>query len=228
MSLTFYYAPYSTASITQAVIAELGITCEHIKLDIDAGETRTPDFLALNPNGRVPTIVHDGVAIWESAAITIYLGETFGTAHGLYPEPGPRRGAALKWIVWANVALAEAAGRLSAALPAGSDGAVQSGSVDFIAPELRDPDALPKAQADVATCLGILDTALASRPFLLGNYSLADTHLQGFVGWIGAMGVDLSRHPHVTSWATRCSQRPALAGLMGDGQQQFQHPGNKT
>jgi glutathione S-transferase len=63
MTLTFYYAPYPTASITEAVIAELGLECDRVKLDIDAGETRNPDFMAINPNGRVPAIVHEGVAI---------------------------------------------------------------------------------------------------------------------------------------------------------------------
>ena len=63
--------------------------------------------------------------IWESAAITMYLGEMFGVDAGLYPPPGPRRGEAMKWIVWANVNVAEAAGRLAAAMPAGSEGAVE-------------------------------------------------------------------------------------------------------
>jgi glutathione S-transferase len=106
--------------------------------------------------------------------------------------------------------------RLSAALPTGSDGAVQTGSVDYVAPELRDPNALPKAQSDVATYLGILDAALAGQTFLLDDYTLADTHLQGFVGWIASMGIDLSQYVNVDVWAKRCSQRPALAALEED------------
>ena len=113
MSLTFYYAPNSTASITEAVLAELGISCERIRLDISAGDTRTPEFLRVNPNGRVPVIVHEGTPIWESCAITMYLGEVFGVDAGLYPAPGPRRGEAMKWIAWANVMLAEAGAAIS-------------------------------------------------------------------------------------------------------------------
>lgn len=123
MSLTFYYAPMSTASVTEGVLAELGVPCERVKLDIGAGDTRKPHFLEVNPNGRVPAIVHDGTPIWESAAITMYLGETFGEDAGLYPAPGPKRGEAMKWITWGNVALAEAGGRLAASLPPGSEGA---------------------------------------------------------------------------------------------------------
>ena len=111
MSLTFYYSPMSTASITSLVLEELGVPCEKIKLDIKKGETRTPEFLRLNPNGKIPLVVHDGTSIWESAAITMYLGEVFGVGKNLYPAPGPKRGEAMKWITWANVTLGDAVGR---------------------------------------------------------------------------------------------------------------------
>lgn len=215
MSLTFYYAPMSTAEITAAVIAELGIPCERVRLDIDAGDTRRPDFLAVNPNGRVPAIVHDGTPIWESAAITMYLGELFGEQAGLYPPPGPRRGEAMKWIVWGNVTLAEAGGRLAASLPAGSEGGVQAGSADFVAPGHRDAGAEERARADIAACLGVLDGGLEGRPFLLGGYTLADTHLQGIVGWLGMMRVELAPFANVTGWMGRCGERPALARVAG-------------
>ncbi len=213
MSLTFYFAPNSTASITEAVLAELGVQCERVKMDISAGDTRAPEFLAINPNGRVPVLVHERTPIWESAAITMYLGEVFGVDAGLYPGPGPARGEAMKWIVWSNVTLAEAGGRLAALLPSGSEGAVQSNSADWIPPEQRSADAADRARSDLARCLTILDRALAGRPFLLDSYSLADTHLQGFVGWLGAMDVDMTPFPAVTAWLERCGQRPALATL---------------
>jgi glutathione S-transferase len=68
----------STASITEAVLAELGIDCDRINLDISVGDTQKPEYLKINPNGKVPAIVHDGTAIWESSAITMYLEELFG------------------------------------------------------------------------------------------------------------------------------------------------------
>ena len=216
MSLIFYWAPNSTASITEAVLAELGIQCERVKLDIDAGDTRKADFVKLNPNGRVPTIVHGGIAIWESSAITMYLGEMFGVDAKLYPALGPKRGEAMKWIAWSNVTFAEAAGRLSAALPAGSPGAVQVGSVDWVPPDLRSAGAEVKAKADLANCLRILNDALADRPFLLGDYSLADTHVQGFVGWVGAMDIDLAPYPNVAAWLRRCGERLALTKLAAE------------
>ncbi len=216
MSLTFYFAPNSTASITEAVLAELGVACERVKLDISAGDTRAPEFLAINPNGRVPVLVHEGTPIWESAAITMYLGEVFGVDAGLYPAPGPARGEAMKWIVWSNVTLAEAGGRLAALLPPGSEGAVQSNSVDWIPIEQRSASAADTAKSDLARCLTILDRTLGGRPFLVGEYSLADTHLQGFVGWLGTMDVDMTPFPAVMAWLQRCGERPALATLAAE------------
>jgi glutathione S-transferase len=213
MGLTFYFAPESTASVTEAVLAELGIVCERVRLDIDAGDTRKPDFLAVNPNGRVPAIVHDGVALWESAALTIYLGEVFGVEIGLFPPPGSRRGQAMTWIVWTNTALAEAAGRLSAQIPAGSEGAVQHGSVDLLAPEHQWPDALERAKADVAAHFRVLDGALKGRSFLLDDYCIADTHLWVIVGWAANLGVDLADFANLKGWMERCAARPALADL---------------
>ncbi|HKY63509.1 MAG TPA: glutathione S-transferase family protein [bacterium] len=200
MALTFYYAPMSTATLTTAILAELGVPCERVKLDLKAGDTHKPEFLKLNPNGVVPLIVHDGTPIWESAAIAMYLGEVFGVDAKLYPEPGPKRGEAMKWIVWGNVTLGEAASRLAYALPQGTAGAA----------------AAEKARTDVAARLKILDEALANQSFLLEDYSLADTHLHGFLSWLGLMQFDLKPFTHIQEWLKRCNQRPALANLLND------------
>lgn len=204
MSLTFYYAPMSTANITEGILAELGTPCERVKLDIRAGETKKPEFLAVNPNGCVPTIVHDGTAIWESSAITMYLGEVFGVDAKLYPQPGPKRGEAMKWIAWGNVTLAEAANRLMMSMPR-----------DGSAPTDAAKAAGESATADLTKRLGVLDGGLAGKPYLLGaDYSLVDTHLQGIVGWLGMMKVDLAPFANVSAWLKRCMERPAIAKMM--------------
>lgn len=131
MGLKFYFAPYSTANVTVAVFDELesGLPeplAERVQLSLKDKDTRTPEFLAnVNPNGHIPAIVHDGVSIWESSAITLYLGETFGAnrvvdgkAAPLYPAPGPQRGEAMKWVVWSNIHLGTQARRLQLALAA--------------------------------------------------------------------------------------------------------------
>ena len=216
MSMTFYFAPMSTASVTEAVLAELRIDCERVQLDIDAGDTRKPEFLGINPNGRVPVFEHDGHIMWESAAITLYLGELFGVDAGLYPPSGPRRGQAMKWIVWANTTLAEAAGRLSEMLPPDQDGAVQAGSIDFNETKFHDPAALKRAEADLASCFSILNNALQSKSYLLGSYSLVDAHMFVLVGWAQMMGADLTACSNVAGWMNRCGARPSMAFLQDE------------
>ncbi len=108
MSLTFYFAPNSTATVTELVLEELGTPCERVKLDLRAGDAKKPEYVKLNPNAKVPLVVHDGMSIFESSAITMYLGEMFGVDKKLYPASGPKRGEAMKWIAWTHVSLGEA------------------------------------------------------------------------------------------------------------------------
>jgi glutathione S-transferase len=205
MSLTFYYSPMSTASITSLVLEELGVPCEKIKLDIKKGETHTPEFLRLNPNGKIPLVVHDGTSIWESAAITMYLGEVFGVEKNLYPAPGPKRGEAMKWITWANVTLGDAVGRWL------------RNTSEWTPAEQHNAKAAEAAQADVRNCLRILDEALEGKQFLVGGYTLADTHLNSFTDWLRFMKMDLTAYAHLDAWSQRCAARPAYARAMTGG-----------
>jgi glutathione S-transferase len=206
MSLTFYYAPMSTATLTELALAELDVPCERVRIDIQKGEQKKPDFLKLNPNGRVPTLVHDGVAIWESAAIAMYLGETFGVEKQLYPAPGPKRGEAMKWIVWTNVTLGDAVSRYT------------RNTMDWIPADQHNAMAAVAAKSDIATCLRILDEALEGKPFLLGEYSLADTHVHSFTDWLRHMKIDFTPYARVNAWSETCCARPAYTKVMAGAQ----------
>jgi glutathione S-transferase len=201
MSLIFYYAPMSTASITELILEELGTPCEKVKLDIRKGETKKPEFLKVNPNGKVPVIVHDGTVIFESSAITMYLGEVFGVEKGLYPGPGPKRGEAMKWIAWGNVTLGEAVGRWG------------RNTLEWTPAEQRNAKAAEVARKEIDDCLRILDEALDGKSFLLGDYSLADAHVHSFLDWMSYMNLDFSSFKRLTGWSERCKARPACAKL---------------
>jgi len=205
MSLTFYYSPMSTAVITNLVLEELAVPCERVTVDLKKGDTHTQEFLRVNPNGKIPVLVHDGTAIWESAAITLYLGEIFGVAKGLYPEPGPERGEAMKWVIWCNVTLGDAFGRY-----------VRNTS-DWFPAEQHNAKAAAAAESDTRGCLQILDRALTGRQYLLGGYTLADTHVNSFVDWLRFMKIDFSDYQHLNAWTQRCAARPAYARVMGNG-----------
>lgn len=202
MPLKFYYAPMSTASITALVLEELGVDCEIIKLDIARGDTKKPEFLKVNPNGRVPVLIHDDAVVWESAAITMYLGEMFGVDKKLYPPPGPRRAEAMKWIVWTNVTLGEAVNRYTR-------------NVLNTAPaEQRNAKAVESAKTEVANCLRILDQSLLNKQYLIGEYTLADTHLIAMLDYLRHLKIDFTPYARINSWSQRCSARVAYQRAM--------------
>jgi glutathione S-transferase len=198
MSLTFYYTPQSSATPVHWTLEELGVPHEKVRIDLQAGQQKQPPFLKINPNGKVPVLVHDGVPIFESAAIQIYLGETFGVERGLFPGPGPRRGEAMKWLVWCNVTLGDALSRY-----------VRNVSERFPA-EQRNAKAAEAAKAEVHDHLRVLDQALAGRQYLLGDsFMIPDLHLASWLAYLGMVGIDLSGYPAIGPWLARCNDRPA-------------------
>lgn len=202
MSLTFYYSPQSSASPVHWTLEELGVPYE--KALVDLKTPRTAAFLKVNPNGKVPVLVHDGVAIFESAAIQIYLGETFGVEKGLFPAAGRERGEALKWLVWTNVSLGEAVGRW------------QRNTSDRIPAELRNQAAGEAARKDVDALVAIFEREFGDKEHVLGKQiSLVDFHMASFFQWMGFLGVDLKPFPKTAAWFGRCAARPALARTMG-------------
>ena len=227
MALTFYRMPYSTSSSTDGIFAELEHSldttlCKRVDLSMQAGDTKAASFLKINPNGRVPTIVHDGVSIWESAAVTMYLGEVYGVkaardkgvegetpgdGNQLYPNLGPQRGEAMKWIVWVNVNMTGPAARLSAALSARREGAKEE---DF-------KQKMEDATKDLMHGIEVMNGALEGKKYLLGEgYSLADTHVWGFVGYFCMLKGDLlDSFGNAKAWQERVAERPALKKLMG-------------
>ena len=199
MTLKFYYAPMSSASITKTVLAELQVDYEEILMDLSKGDTRKPEHLKINPNGKVPVIVHDGNPVWESAAITLYLGEVFGVEKGLYPPPGIQRGNAMKWTVWGSVTFMPAASKVHEAM------------------QNKDkPEMMKAAKKGIEDCLKVLEGGLQGKDYILGEkFSVVDAHLQSLVGWVKMMEVSLDDFPQTAKWLKACEERPAIAALEG-------------
>src|SRR5689334_13676031 len=105
MGIVFYYAPMSSATRVHWALEELRLPYEKVKIDLSAGEQRTPAYRKINPNGKVPAMVVDGVPVFESLAMMLYLGETYGVDKGLFPPAGPARVEAWKWMAWGAVTL---------------------------------------------------------------------------------------------------------------------------
>jgi len=198
VSITYYYAPMSTAVRTTWAIEELGVPCERVKVDFQKKETKTPAFLALNPNGVVPLLVVDGTPIFESTAILLYLGETFGAEKGLYPPPGLKRAETLKWIIWANVGFFDPMSRWV------------RNTASYIPADQHNAKAAEVAKNDLGGAMQILGKTLTGKSYLVDDtFSLADLAVSSYFGWLRFLGYEDSSYPNVKAWVDRCLARPA-------------------
>jgi glutathione S-transferase len=203
MSLTFYYTPMSSATRVHWALEELEVPYEKVKVDLGAGDQKKPEYLALNPNGKVPLLVVDGTPVFESLAILVYLGERYGVDKGLYPPLDLSRAEVLKWMTWGGATLLDAGGRL-----------LRNVSDRFPADQ-RNEKAAEAAKKDLADCLGVLDRALSGKEYLVGGkFTFADLALAGYMPFLGRIGADLGPHKNIQAWVGRCTSRPALGRAM--------------
>ncbi|AUX25346.1 glutathione S-transferase [Sorangium cellulosum] len=205
MSITFYYSPQSSAGRIRVSLAELDVPHEIIRVDLRAGDQKKPDFLALNPNGKVPTLVIDGTPMFESVAIQIALGERYGVQKGLWPAPGaPERLMALTWLVWGQVSLTGALFHYMA------------NTSEYFPKEMHNEKQAEQALTEVRDLLRILDSRLDGRPYLTGERcTLADLDLASVLGWgLPAAKIDSSEQKNVHGWLGRIMERPAVKAAM--------------
>ncbi len=202
MSVRFYYAPQSNASRIYWSLLELDIPFEKILVDLRAGDQKKPEFLALNPNGKVPTIVLDGTPMFESIAIQIALGERFGVSRGLWPALGsPEHLTALTWLAWGQVTACTSL-----------FGYMQNTSEWFPAEQHNEAQA-KAALSSLKDQLGMLNAHLANRAYVTGtNFSLVDLDLCSVLGWgLQWAKVDTSDFRDLSAWLARCNARPLAA-----------------
>lgn len=202
MSITFYYAPMSSATRVHWALEELGIPYEKVKVNLAEKEQKKPEYLALNPNGKVPCLVVDGQPMFESLAMLLYLGETFGVEKGLFPAPGLARAEAFTWISWVSVSLHDCIVRI-----------IKNG--DRVPEEQRNAKAREAAIAEAHEHLAILERHLEGREYVLGaTFSIVDCASASFVPFLGRLGVETGKYPNLNAWVGRCMTRPALARAM--------------
>ncbi len=202
MSIIFHHAPMSSAGPVAWALAELAVPHERVLVDLEAGDQRKPEFLKLNPNGKVPTLVVDGVPMFEALAINLFLGDRFGVEKKLWPSvDDPARPQAMAWSTWAYVTL-------GAALR----GFVLTSSDRF---GLRDEAHADFQRKELAALFAIVDAHLADRPYMLGEaFSLADLIVASVIGYAAMIGAPVASHARVTDWLARCQARPSLHASM--------------
>lgn len=196
----FRYSPF--ARKVRVAMAEKGIRCETIAVDLMNGGQRRPEYLALNPHGRVPTLVVDGRAIYESSAIIEYLDETHSDPPLLPADPLER----------ARVRMIEETCD-NAFIPAV---AVVYQHTLGKPPEERDPKALDAGTKSIAILNQWLDEELAGRQFLGGDaMSTADIAALCGVEFQQMLGIGIDRgNTRLIAWRERMNAQPSVQASM--------------
>jgi glutathione S-transferase len=198
MALKIYGVARSRAARVIWMAKELGLGYEHIKVDFATGETRSPAHLALNPNGHVPVIDDDGLILWESMAINLYLAKKYGMG-GIYPSRLEDEARAWQWSIWG---MTEVERPLLTAM-----------MNRMVYPEdKRDLAAADAAEKTLAQPLGVLDRELGGRSYLLGgDFTVADLNVASILAWARPARIDVTPFPKVAEWLRLCAERPAAS-----------------
>jgi glutathione S-transferase len=178
---------------------ELGLQYEHIPTEIGSAGARTPEFLAINPNGRLPAIDDDGFFLWESLAITLYLAKKHSPGQ-LYPSTLEQEARTWQWSLWSVQEV---------------DRGVNIWSLHAIRlpPAERDAERRAEALKVLQHPFRVLDGALEDRPYLLGEvFTVADLNVASVIS--RAIDMDLSATTRLAGWLTRCLERDAARAAL--------------
>jgi glutathione S-transferase len=180
-------------------LRELDLSYERIDAGMAFGRNQEPDYLAMNPNGRVPTLVDGDFVLWESNSIMRYLVLAYGKGSPIYPAPPRQRAAVDRWLDWT----------LSTLQPV--DRPVFWALVRTPV-EKRDAVAIQKDADAEAIQWRIVDNQLTSRRFVEGNdFTLADIALGAYARrWFGVEGIRKPHFPHLERWFSQFAERPGF------------------
>jgi glutathione S-transferase len=193
--IIFYHNPQSRSRIAHWMLEEVGAHYRVVLVDFEKKEHKKPEFLALNPMGKLPAIVHRGTVVTESGAIVAYLADAFPSA-GLAPDlDDPARGTYLRWMFFGAACV---------------EPAVVDRMLSRPAPERK--SAL--GYGSYEDTLDALEKAITPGPFVLGErFSAADVFLGSQLGW-GMMTRTIEPRPSFTAYQQRFMQRPAFQRAM--------------
>ena len=208
MTLKIYGIGTSRAARPLWTALELGVPFEHIAMPYAGGATRTPEFLAINPNGHIPAVVDERpegtVTVWESMACALYIARVHGRPDGQSITPAnPREEAeALRWSFWTVTELESDALTVlmhRMAMPA----------------EQRKPELADRAESRLKVPLAVLEAHLQAQhakgeAYLAANrFTVADVCVASVASWIRPAAGLLAQYPAVSSWLHGCVERDA-------------------
>ena len=192
--LTFYFAPHSRAGIVLWMLEELGVPYKMERLSLKQGTHKAPEYLAVNPMGKVPAIKHGDTVVTEAAAICCYLADAFPAA-GLAPAIGdPDRGTYLRWLFFSPSCIEPAMGDKAFSRPPVPSSAVGYGDFD--------------------TVMEATSQAVSRGDYVLGDrFSAADVVLGSTLRY-GMMFKVIPKRPEFEAYTARLASRAALQRTM--------------
>ncbi len=188
--LTLYHAAPSRSSVVLWMLEELGQPYDLKLLSLKQGDNLKPDYLAINPMGKVPALKHGDTIITELAAICTYLADEFSQARLNVPIGTPRRGVYLKWLFF-------------------GPGCLEPAVIDRAAPRKEEARRAMLGYGDFDTTMNVLAKAVAKGPWLMGEqFTAADVVIGANIRW-GMIFKMIPQRKEFTDYAARIAARPA-------------------
>lgn len=196
--IDLYTAATPNGQKAAIMLEEVGLPYEKHLVDLSKGAQKEADYLAINPNGKIPAIVdRDGaggtpITVFESGAILIYLAEKAGQ---LLPADPLGRFAALEWLMF----------QMAGVGPMFGQAGFWTRNKESV------PPALARYKSEAERLTGVLELRLSASPYLAGpDYSIADIATWPWIGAAGFIGLDLQPYPALRDWQARIGARPAV------------------
>lgn len=207
--MKFYQFPLSpNCQKVVALAAEVGVPLEHVPVDLFKGQSRAPELLAKNPNGKLPILEDGEFVLWESNAMLAYIA---GVAErsDLAPTLPRERADVERWLSWHNAHFAPAIRKVAferivkklAGLGEPDETIVRQGISEF---------------AEVAR---VLDQSLSAREYLCGRLTIADFALAPYAALTENCGLDIGQYPNAKRWLARMTARESVRKALAAGVQ---------
>jgi glutathione S-transferase len=188
--LTLYHASPSRSSIVLWMLEEIGEPYDLHLLSLQRNEQRAPEYLAVNPMGKVPALRHGDVIITETAAICTYLADAFPRARLSIPVGDPRRGVYLKWLFF-------------------GPSCIEPAMIDRAFPRKEEPRPAMLGYGTFDRAVDVLAQAVAHTPYLMGEqFTAADVVIGSTLRWGTAFKL-LPERPEFSAYVGRLNERPA-------------------
>ena len=202
--MKLYYVPQTRSVRVRWLLEEMGIPYELQRIDIASDENDKPAYRAVHPLGHVPALEHEGITIYESAAIVAWLAEKFPEKRMAPPSGGSKeRAEYLKWMFFGMATFEPVLADIAA-------------HTRFLPEEKRIPALVQQRLERFKEVAAVIQSHMASRPFILGSdFSAADVVVGGIVNWARGNKL-LEDFPTLKEYSKRLTDRPAFKRAIAD------------